>query len=184
MLTIRPAMAGDVAAIDELVLACFPAPEEVRLIGELCADGDMVLMMVAALEGEDSGDAAAEPAGRGPPIAGMAAFSRMSVTVGGKSVPAVALAPVAVAADQRDQGVAEALVTAGLERLEAAGVVLCFVLGEPAFYERFGFDRALARGFETPYAGDYLMAVPLQGGLMPCGVRGAANHAAAFARLG
>ena len=173
--TIRPAVAGDVAAIDDLVLASFPAPAEARLIGELCTDGDMVLMMVATADDE---------AGGGGPVVGIAAFSRMTVTVGGQAVPSVALAPVAVAADHRGQGTAEALVTAGLERLEAVGVVLCFVLGEPAFYERFGFDRLLAQGFETPYAGNYLMAIPLQGGLMPCGVRGAATHAAAFARLG
>jgi putative acetyltransferase len=175
MVTIRPAAAGDVAAIDDLVLASFPAPAEARLIGELCVDGDMTLMMVATVDDEG---------GDGGPVAGFVAFSRMTVTVGGQTVPSVALAPLAVAAEHRGQGIAEALVTAGLERLEAAGIVLCFVLGEPSFYERFGFDRLLAQGFETPYAGDYLMAIPLQGGLMPCGVRGAATHAAAFARLG
>ncbi len=34
----------------------------------------------------------------------------------------------------------------------------------------------------SPYAGDYLMALPLQGGAMPCGERGAATHAPAFAQ--
>ncbi|MBJ6122186.1 GNAT family N-acetyltransferase [Sphingomonas mollis] len=171
MLAIRPAAPGDVAAIDDLLLASFPAPAEARLIGDLCAEGDMVLLLVAAEEGSGQ-------------IAGVAAFSRMDVSVADRSVPSVALAPVAVAGDHRRQGVAEALVTAGMERLEAEGVVLCFVLGDPAFYTRFGFDPLCAKGFASPYAGDYLMATALQGGLMPCGVRGEARHAAAFARLG
>jgi putative acetyltransferase len=58
------------------------------------------------------------------------------------------------------------------------------VLGDPAFYNRFGYDAAVARNFDSPYAGDNFMALPLQGGLTPCGVREAAHHAPAFARLG
>jgi putative acetyltransferase len=105
------------------------------------------------------------------------------VSVAGKPTSAVALAPIAVAPAYRDQGVAEALVQAGIDRLEQEGVVLCFALGEPAFYARFGFDADFARNFVSPYAGDYLLALPLQGGLMPCGVREHARHAPAFAKL-
>ena len=78
----------------------------------------------------------------------------------------------------------EALVQAGTAQLDAAGAMLCFVLGEPGYYERFGFAAEWAQGFASPYAGEYLMALPLQGGAMPCGVRGAATHAPAFAQLG
>ena len=166
---IRPARGDDVAAIDGLFLRTFPAPEEARLVRDLCIDGDMVLMLVAS---------------EADVVVGSVAFSRMAVEVGGKSVPAVALAPVAVERDYRQQGIAEALIQAGLERLEQEGVVLCFVLGEPDYYGRFGFAADVASGFESPYAGDYFMAMPLQGGLIPCGVRGRADHAPAFARLG
>ncbi|TZG25119.1 GNAT family N-acetyltransferase [Sphingomonas montanisoli] len=167
---IRPARGEDVAAIDGLFLRTFPAPEEARLVRDLCIDGDMVLMLVAT---EEYGT-----------VVGSVAFSRMAVEVNAKSVPSVALAPVAVERDYRRQGIAEALIQAGLERLEQEGVVLCFVLGEPDYYGRFGFAADVASGFESPYAGDYFMATPLQGGLIPCGVRGRADHAGAFARLG
>lgn len=170
--TVRPARASDVPAIDALFIASFPAPAEAALVRDLCVAGDMVLMMVAIDE------AVSEEA-----IVGVVAFSRMAVDVGGNPVPAVALAPVAVEAGYRRQGIAEAVINAGLERLEKEGVLLCFVLGDPAFYGRFGFDPAVARGFESPYAGEYLMALPLQGGLLPCGVRGRADHAPAFAKL-
>ena len=170
-IAIRDVGGADVAAVDALLRATFPRDEEALLVQRLCLDGDMVLALAAV---DEDGDA----------LAGFVAFSRMAVDVDGRAVPAVALAPLAVAAGYRGQGVADALVRVGLERLEAQGVLLCFALGEPALYARFGFDPALALGYDTPYAGPYLMAAALQGGLVPCGQRGAARHAAAFARLG
>ncbi|WP_238303187.1 GNAT family N-acetyltransferase [Sphingomonas phyllosphaerae] len=174
-IAIRPAASGDVAAIDALLRTVFPRADEADLVRQLCIDGDMVLMMVAVDEDADE---------NGGALVGAVAFSRMTVEVGGKAIAAVALAPVAVAEDYRRQGVAEALVHAGIERIEAARVVLCFALGESAFYARFGFHADYAKNFASPYAGEHLMALPVQGGLMPCGERGVAAHAAAFARLG
>lgn len=167
---IRAATGGDVAATDALLRRAFPKPDEAQLVQRLCIDGDMVLTLVA--DDEETGE-----------LAGMVAFSRMEVEIGGKAIASVALAPVAVAARYRRQGVAEALIQAGLAHLGEAGAMLCFVLGDPAYYERFGFAADWARGFASPYAGDYLMALPLQGGAMPCGVRGKADHATAFAQL-
>ncbi|MCW3834991.1 GNAT family N-acetyltransferase [Sphingomonas canadensis] len=170
-IAIRAATGGDVAAIDALLRRAFPAHDEARLVQQLCIDGDMVLTLVA--DDEETGA-----------LAGMVAFSRMAAEIGGKAMAAVSLAPVAVDAAHRRQGVAEALIQAGLAHLRDAGATLCFVLGDPAYYGRFGFSAELARGFASPYAGDYLMALPLQDGAMPCGVRGEARHAAAFAALG
>lgn len=168
---IRAATGGDVAAIDALLRRAFPEPDEARLVQQLCIDGDMVLTLLA--DDEDSGE-----------LAGMVAFSRMAVDIDGKAIASVALAPVAVAAHYRRQGVAEALIQAGLDHLGEAGAMLCFVLGDPAYYGRLGFSADWGRGFVSPYAGDYLMAMPLQGGAMPCGMRGRADHATAFAQLG
>lgn len=167
---IRPATGGDVAAIDALLRRTFPHPDEAMLVQRLCVAGDMVLTLVA--DDEESGA-----------LAGVIVFSRMAVDIAGKPIAAVALAPLGVEAAYRRQGVGEALVQAGLAQLRDAGAMLAFVLGEPGYYERFGFSADWARGFASPYAGDYLMALPLQGGAMPCGERGAATHAAAFAEL-
>lgn len=169
-IAIRGATGGDVAAIDALLRAVFPAREEAQLVQQLCIDGDMVLTLVA--DDEETGA-----------LAGVVVFSRMTAEIDSRAIAAVALAPLAVAPAYRRHGVAEALVRAGLDMLERAGAMLCFVLGGPRFYERFGFSAEWARGFESPYAGDHLMALPLQGGAMPCGVRGLATHAGAFAQL-
>ena len=73
---------------------------EATLVRDLCVEGDMVLVLVAEIDGA---------------LAGLVAFSRMRVDVGGKSVAAVALAPIAVAPEWRRQGVADALVAAAAE---------------------------------------------------------------------
>ena len=168
---VRRATGGDVAAIEALLVASFPDAAEASLVRRLCVDGDMVLTIVA-----DDADTGA--------LAGMIAFSTMTVDVAGQPVPAVALAPIATDPAHRGRGVADMLIRTGLRDLAEAGVVLCFVLGDPAFYGRHGFSADWAAGFGSPYAGDYFMAVPLQDGAMPCGARGTAAHAAAFAALG
>lgn len=170
-ITIRPATGGDVAAIDALLRRAFRAADEAMVVQRLCVDGDMVLTLVA--DDEASGE-----------LAGMVAFSRMQVEADGRVIPGVALAPVAVAAPYRRQGVAEALIQGGLNHLGDAGAAVCFVLGNPAYYGRFGFSTDHAAGFSSPYAGEHFMAVPLQGDRLACRARGAANHAAAFAMLG
>lgn len=170
-IAIRPATGGDVAAIDALLRRSFPAPDEALLVQRLCIDGDMVLTLVA--DDEETGA-----------LAGMVAFSRMDARVNDQPVATVALAPVAVEAAYRRQGVAEALIAAGHQHLSDAGYLLSFVLGDPAYYGRFGYAADLARGFASPYAGDYLMALALQDGKVPCGARGPASHAGAFATLG
>jgi len=167
---IRAATGGDVAAIEALLRAAFPREAEAALVRQLCIDGDMVLTLVA--DCEESGA-----------LAGVIAFSRMTVDVAGRSVSAVALAPVAIAAGHRGRGLADMLIRTGLRDVGAAGAVLCFVLGDPALYARHGFSADLAGGFASPYAGEHLMAVALHGGAMPCGVRGRADHAAAFSAL-
>ncbi|MCD2323251.1 N-acetyltransferase [Sphingomonas sp. IC-56] len=169
-IAIRPATGGDVAAVDALLRKISSRSEEAAFVQRLCLDGDMVLMLVA--DDEESGA-----------LAGAVVFSRMAAEIGGKSIASIALAPLAVTPEYREAGVGEALVQAGLEHLRAAGAMLCFVLGEPDFYGPFGFSADWARGFATPYAGDYLLALPLQDGAMPCGERGPATHATAFAQL-
>ncbi|TKD51318.1 GNAT family N-acetyltransferase [Sphingomonas baiyangensis] len=167
---IRPAQPDDVPGIDALLRASFPAADEAMLVQRLCIDGDMVLTMVAHDEAESG-------------VVGMAAFSRMDVAVNGRAVAAVALAPVATLPGWRRQGIAEMLIAAGHDMLERAGYVLAFVLGDRGYYRRFGYDADWAKGFDSPYAGEHLMVLPLQSAGMPCGVRGHAAHARAFAAL-
>ncbi|MBR0554015.1 GNAT family N-acetyltransferase [Stakelama marina] len=166
---IQPARPIDAADIDHVLTTCFARPSEAMLVKQLAIDGDLVLVLLARDEDSNA-------------VEGLVAVSRMEASIGGDSVPAVALAPVAVLPEHRRTGVAEALIAAAIERMRAAGALLMFVLGEPGFYERFGFETATAEGFDSLYAGPFFMALELQDGL-PCGAKGEARHAEAFAAL-
>ena len=58
--------------------------------------------------------------------------------------PALLLGPLAIEHVKRSQGIGRALVEASLARAEAAGWRLVFLVGDPAYYARYGF--AVARG--------------------------------------
>jgi putative acetyltransferase len=55
-----------------------------------------------------------------------------------------------------------------------------FVLGNPSFYRRFGFDPERAGGFTCPYAGPHLMALFMSNDLPRTGT---IDYASAFAAL-
>ncbi|GAB1580984.1 GNAT family N-acetyltransferase [Phyllobacterium phragmitis] len=160
--TVRDEEPADIAAIHRVVEAAFQQSMEADLVDRLRADGDAVISLVAEEDGE---------------IVGHVLFSPMSA-----SFPALGLAPVSVLPGRQNQGIGSMLIREGLKQAESRGCRVVFVLGEPAYYRRFGFDPALAAGFGSPYAGPYLMALPLNGE-MPA-ERGRVDYAPAFAALG
>jgi putative acetyltransferase len=169
---IRSAAPGDLDDICVLHAIAFEASAyghngEADLVRALHHDGDVLVSLGAWLDGT---------------LVGHVLFSRMTVDADGIQVNAAALAPVAVLPPHRKRGIAAALIEAGHAALREAGVSMAFVLGEPAYYGRFGYDPALAGPFASPYAGPYFMACILDSAL-PKPQRGHAIHATAFARL-
>ena len=71
------------------------------------------------------------------------------------------------------------MIRAGLARAKKDGWEAVFVLGSPDYYTRFGFDVSLASGFQSPYAGPYLMVLALQDSGLPTAT-GAVSYAPAF----
>jgi putative acetyltransferase len=61
------------------------------------------------------------------------------------------LTPVSVRPDRQRQGVGSRLVEQLLARAETAGEPAVMVEGIPAYYPRFGFERASPLGFVAPY---------------------------------
>ncbi len=161
-MNIRAVTPADHLAIRAMLVAAFPTPGEADLVEQLRAGGEAAIELVAVPE--DS-------------VAGHILFSPMQAPL-----RALALAPVAVAPDRRRQGIGAALIRAGHERAREQGWDAIFVLGDPDYYQRFGYDVSLAASFASPYAGPYFMAVAL-GGVLP--VRnGPVTHAPPFAALG
>lgn len=161
---IRPEEPEDEAAIRALHRSVFGGEAEARLVDALRADGDVVLSLVAERAGE---------------VRGHILFSRLTVREDGRTFPAVALAPLAVHPEHQREGIGTALVDEGHLRLQANGELLSVVLGDPAYYGRFGYSHERAAGFESPYRGEALQA--LAWGEAPHA--GRLDHPPAFADL-
>lgn len=149
----------------DVIETAFSGSAEAGLVERLRDDGDLVLALVAASEGR---------------IVGHVAFSRLRIAGDGMENAAVALAPFAVTPARQRQGIGTELVRRGLDHLARRGEALVFVLGDPAYYRRFGFEAAAARGFASPYDGPHFQALRLA---PSAPVSGLVRYPAAFVSL-
>ncbi|BBU62533.1 GCN5 family N-acetyltransferase [Methylosinus sp. C49] len=101
------------------------------------------------------------------------------VAIDGAALGWFGLGPIAVLSEHRRQGVAAALIEAGLTRLRAAGAAGCVVFGEPKYYGRFGFRSHAGLRFAGGPP-ELFMALPLA----PMTALGAVDYHPAFALVG
>ncbi len=99
-----------------------------------------------------------------------------------ETIRALCLGPVSAARSMRGKGVGSMLITEGLRRAEEENWQGVFVLGNPEYYGRFGFNREFAVGFENPYAGPYFLALALGANLLPV-LDGVVSYPPAFAEF-
>ncbi len=158
---IRPETAADIDAIHALTEAAFGQPEEARLVDMLRADGDAALSLVSE---EDS------------QIIGHILFSPMAAPV-----RTLGLGPLSVAPSHQKQGIGAQLIRHGLLLAQKQGWQASFVLGNPAYYSRFGYSVDLAKGFTNQFAGPYFMALELAAGALKTPF--AVSYAPAFSKL-
>jgi putative acetyltransferase len=126
---IRPERPDDATTIHALTDAAFKGmpfsdDTEARVIDALRAAGALTLSLVAMLDGE---------------IAGHVAFS--PVTINGEAGDWYGLGPVSVWPDRQRSGIGQTLIREGLRRLQSMGAGGCVLLGDPAYYARFGFEN-------------------------------------------
>jgi len=156
MVTFRLEQAADAEQVRDLLAASFPGLAEADLVDNLRRDGDIVLSLAA----EDHGV-----------VVGYIAFSRLKIEGGEEPFGAVALAPIAVYTEYQQQGIATRLIREGHACLAALGETLSVVLGDPAYYSRFGYSNRRVAQFESEYQSPYLMglsfgAAPWEGRLV------------------
>jgi predicted N-acetyltransferase YhbS len=78
------------------------------------------------------------------------------------------LAPVSVRADYQNQGIGKLLVRSGIEKAKELGYKSLVVMGNPKYYQSFGFELASdwKIGLDAEYNSKYLFALELvDGGL-------------------
>ena len=130
----------------------FPTDAEARLVELLRANGKTAVSMVADLDTE---------------VVGHVLFSPVSVESVIVDVSGVGLAPLAVLPAHQQQGIGSLLVKSGIRTCRRAGFGFVTVLGDPQYYHRFGFQRALAAGLANEYGVDgEFMVLELRPGLL------------------
>jgi putative acetyltransferase len=143
---VREERAEDADTVREILVAAFGREAEARLVDRLNASGKVVSSLVAEEQGR---------------ILGHVLFSR--IEIGQAGLPGLSLAPLAVLPAFQRLGIGSALVSAGLQRLRVVGHARVVVVGDPAYYPRFGFVSASRFGLKCPFPApdDSFMAIAL-----------------------
>jgi putative acetyltransferase len=156
--TIRPERPEDHAAIYDVTQRAFaPMPfaagDEQELIGKLRDGGALALSLVAEKDGVVVGQVTFSPAFAADGAAGW-----------------YALGPVSVEPELKHQGIGSQLIKAGIAWLRDQNAAGCVLVGNPAYYCRFGFGLFPKLAPEGEPA-EYFQILPL-GIEKPCSVVG------------
>jgi putative acetyltransferase len=151
-ITIEPERDADHVAVRAVHVAAFPTPQEANLVDALRANGNALVSLVARTAGD---------------VIGHVLFSPVTIERDGVVVDrGVGLAPLAVMPEHQKRGIGTLLARDGLQACRRLGHPWCVVLGDPAYYSRFGFARASHAGIENEYgAKNAFMIVALAGSL-------------------
>ncbi|MGD9528025.1 GNAT family N-acetyltransferase [Pseudonocardia sp.] len=128
---VRREVAGD--ATRDVLLAAFETSLEAGLLDALRADPGWLPRLSLVAE-------------RAGTVVGHVVCTRGYVA----STPALGLGPLAVLPEEQGRGVGSALMHAVLGAADAADEPFVALLGEPAYYGRFGFVAASERGIAAP----------------------------------
>ncbi len=137
MLSLRPELPGDEAAIFQVNQEAFGQPQEGQLVDALRQAGALSLSMVAEQDGQ---------------IVAHVAFSPATVESPSGEYIALNLAPVAVLPPWQNQGIGGRLIREALLQLAATGTEGVVVMGHPPYYPRFGFAVASGLGLRWGHA--------------------------------
>ena len=132
ILTIRPEQPEDVSEIREIVKNAFRGTphtnsKEHFLIDLLRENGDLYLSRVAERDGH---------------MVGHIAVSSVKMSCGAKNW--FGIGPVSVMPDFQGQGGGSKMIESTLSQLREGGASGCVLVGDPAYYTRFGFRHVSA----------------------------------------
>ncbi len=170
-LRIRPETQADEARVSAVQEAAFGRRAEAELVARLRSSVQPQLSLVAELEGE---------------LVGHVFFSPVALGAAAHGAPAAAaLAPIGVLPGHQGRGIGSALVRSGLVECARLGFRAVFLVGDPRYYGRFGFELAAARDLHYASADfDRVFQVcELERGAL-AGWRGFVEFPEAFAAVG
>jgi putative acetyltransferase len=148
MLLVRDETPADIDAIADVTVEAFKSlaissKTEQFIIRELRAVNALTLSLVAEIEGQ---------------VVGHVAFSPVEISDGSESW--YGLGPLSVLPESQRKGIGKALVEAGLSRLHTLRAQGCCLVGDPRYYNRFGFRSIPGLVYEG-IPQEYVLALPL-----------------------
>ena len=132
---IRESSPDDIALLQMVYADAFPGEELMPLVVALLGPGSEVVSLVALADGEIVGHILMTICG-----------------IEGRSESVALVGPLGVVSAWQRKGVGAALIADALRRVGASGAARVFVLGDPAYYGRYGFrvDRNIAAPYPLP----------------------------------
>ena len=131
MVRIRRSTAEDIVDIRRVHRLAFARMDESKLVDALRRGGGVLWDQVAEVRGK---------------VVGHVVFSPVRIHTPEGVRPAVGLGPVAVLPDHQRRGLGGHMIGAGLEALRQRGHAIVVLVGDPAYYQRFGFGPAAQWG--------------------------------------
>jgi putative acetyltransferase len=147
-LEIREEIPTDIPGIRQVERQAFGRSCEAELV-DLCRERNKIsLSLVASERGE---------------IKGHVLFTPVHLEPADESLKGVGLGPIAVKPDRQRTGIGSQLIRHGLEICRMHGVDFIVLLGDPAYYSRFGFKPANEFGLTSDYEeGDVFQVMELR----------------------
>jgi putative acetyltransferase len=168
MFTIRPATQNDLEFITRIHRASFPGPDEARLVENLYKNQKAIISILAEQNRE---------------VIGHSLFSPVHLSDAPAGLRGLGLAPVAVLPSYQRMGAGTGMIQLGLKMAHLRGFDYVVVLGDPAYYRRFGFATASQRGLQNEYGVDAeFMVIEFRKGALAAG--GLVRYSEEFKTLG
>jgi putative acetyltransferase len=160
---IRPEVPSDHDAIrqiniDAFAIHAYSSQTEHLIVESLRAANALSVSLVAEIEGN---------------LVGHIAFSHAEIN--GSDCGWFLLGPVAVFPNFQKQGIGSALVNEGLKTIRNMGAKGCVLVGDPAFYRRFGFQNNCSLQMEG-VPSEFVLALPMSDPML----QGTVTHHPAF----
>ena len=160
---IRETVPADFDAISRCILSAFQSDGEVALVRQLRADNDVVIELVA----EEAGS-----------IVGHVVVSHLSLNPN-LGLRCAGVAPLSVLPSHQSTGFGSRLMEAAIERSRSVELDALFLLGDPDYYQRFGFG---VTDISSDYPAEFFQAFELTPQCLN-NVSAKANYANAFSAL-
>ncbi|MDP2993976.1 MAG: N-acetyltransferase, partial [Anaerolineales bacterium] len=168
-LALRPEMADDLPGIRLVEEAAFAHHNEADLVDLARARAKTTLSMVAVQDGGVLAHALFTPVTFDPPHPGWCGPSTglRRDRSGERSGRGLGLGPIAVLPEYQRTGIGSRLMRAGLEHVRRLDYGFVVLLGDPAYYSRFGFMPGRAFGLSSDYGdGDEFQMLELRPGVL------------------